>query len=312
MIAIGNVHLSGRLILAPLAGYSDLPFRLLCRRHGASLCVSEMISSHGLVYSQPATRALLASCREDRPVAFQLFGADAGIMGAAAERLNDCRPDLIDINMGCPVSKVTKRGAGAALMTDLPLAERIISAVVATASCPVTVKCRIGPDRTDLNVVSFARMAESAGAAALFVHGRTWKQAFGGEADWHLIAQVKQSVSIPVIGNGDIGDYQQAQSRLAESGCDAVMIGRAALGNPWIFSDLGKPASLEEILATARQHLSLIERWGNGNHLGSIKNQLGRYCKGLPGAAHFRAALYQASDWQALISVLHGHTDLSA
>jgi nifR3 family TIM-barrel protein len=305
IMSIGSVPLSGRLILAPLAGYSDLPFRLLCRRHGAALCVSEMISSHGVFYNQTATKALLVSCPEERPVSFQLFGADAAIMAAAAGRLNDYRPDLIDINMGCPVKKVTKRGGGAALMNDLELAERIISAVVAAADCPVTVKCRIGPDRTNINVTEFARMAEEAGAAAITVHGRTWKQGFSGQADWHQIALVKQAVSIPVIGNGDIGDYHQAQARLAETGCDAVMIGRGALGNPWVFSPAGRPGTPEGILATARQHMTLIADHGNTTHLGAIKNQIGRYYKGLPGAARFRAAIYQATDWQALTTVLN-------
>jgi tRNA-dihydrouridine synthase B len=305
-ISIGSVPLSGHLILAPLAGYSDLPFRLLCRQHGAALCVSEMVSSHGLVYDQPATKALLVSCAEERPVSFQLFGSDAVIMGAAAGLLNDYHPDLIDINMGCPVKKVTKRGGGAALMTDLRLAERIISAVVAAADCPVTVKCRIGPDRSDINVVAFAHMAEAAGAAAITVHGRTWKQGFTGRSDWRQIARVKQAVTIPVIGNGDIGDYHQAQAHLAETGCDAVMIGRAALGNPWVFSAGGKPDSPEVILATVRQHMALIARHGNTRYLGSIKNQVSRYYKGLPGAARFREKIYQAADWQMLTKILEG------
>ncbi len=307
-IVIGSVPLAGQLVLAPLAGYSDLPFRLLCRRHGAALCVSEMISSHGLVYDQPATKALLTSCAEERPVSFQLFGADAAIMAAAAGLLNEYRPDLIDINMGCPVKKVTKRGAGAALMTDLRLAKRIIAAVVAAAGCPVTVKCRIGPDRSDINVIAFARMAEAAGAAAITVHGRTWKQGFTGHADWHQIGRVKQAVSIPVIGNGDIGDYHQAQARLAETGCDAVMIGRAALGNPWIFSAGTRPDSPRAILSTTRQHLTLIAQHGNTRHLGSIKNQIGRYYKGLPGAARFRERIYQAADWRMLTEVLDADT----
>jgi tRNA-dihydrouridine synthase len=190
-------------------------------------------------------------------------------------------------------------------MNDLALAERIISAVVAAADCPVTVKCRIGPDRANINVTVFARMAEAAGAAAITVHGRTWKQGFSGQADWQQIARVKRAVSIPVIGNGDINDYHQAQTRLAETGCDAVMIGRAALGNPWVFSAGGRPGSPEGILATARLHMTLIADYGNTNHIGAIKNQMGRYYKGLPGAARFRAAIYQAADWQALSAVLN-------
>ena len=292
---------SGTLVLAPLAGYTDLAFRLLCRQHGATLCVSEMISSHGLVYRQPATEALLATSAEDRPVAFQLFGADAAVMGEAARLLQPFAPDLIDINMGCPVKKVTKRGAGAALMADPRLAESIIRAVVANSRCPVTVKFRSGPDAATITAVDFARMAEQAGAAALTVHGRTWKQGFCGTADWTIVRQVKEAVTIPVIGNGDVSDYHDAEMKRLASGCDAVMIGRAALGNPWVFSATGRPDRPADILAAGRHHLHLMNIHGL-TRLGSAKNHLGRYFKGFPGASRLRAELYQIADWPHLLS----------
>lgn len=304
MFSIGSVFMTGRLVLAPLAGYSDLPFRLLCRMQGAALCYSEMISSHGLVYNQPATLAMLESCREDRPVAFQLFGADPDVMGEAAALLNRFCPNIIDINMGCPVRKVTKRGAGAALMSNLELAGRIIRSVVDNSSSPVTVKCRSGPDHSTINAVRFAQLAENAGAAAITVHGRTWKQAFSGTADWTIVKSVKQAVNIPVIGNGDINSFDDAFEKRQTTGCDAVMIGRAALGNPWIFSNNGRPRQLSGLIEGVRTHLSLLETYGRNHRLGSIKNHLGRYFKGFSGASQLRAAVYEAPDMHALLAIL--------
>ncbi len=207
MLSIGPVVLRSPLVLAPLAGYSDLPFRLLCRQFGAGLCVSEMISSHGLAYGQAKTLSMLASDTAERPVSFQLFGADPAIMAEAATILSSRNPDLIDINMGCPVKKVTKRGAGAALMANIALAEQLVRAVVDNCSCPVTVKIRSGPNPNAVCAPEFARMAETNGASAVAVHGRTWKLGFSGEADWQIIATVKKEVAIPVFGNGDVQNY---------------------------------------------------------------------------------------------------------
>ena len=295
------------MVLAPLAGYSDLPFRLLCREFGAGLCVSEMISSHGLAYGQSKTISMLASCDQERPVSFQLFGADPSIMGEAAGILASRGPDFIDINMGCPVKKVTKRGAGAALMTDMELAEKIIRAVVDLSSCPVTVKIRSGPDRNTICATEFSRMAEANGVSAVCVHGRTWKQGFSGQADWSIIKEVKESLTIPVLGNGDVQTYADGLKRLEEFGCDGILIGRAAIGNPWIFSERGRPGGLDGVVAVVRQHLHFIDSHINEpNHcLGSIKNHLGKYFKGFPRSSNVRREIYQRRDFASLKSYLH-------
>jgi nifR3 family TIM-barrel protein len=308
MLSIGSLPLKGPLILAPLAGYSDLPFRLLCRHFGAALCVSEMISSHGLVYGQPKTISMLTSCAEERPISFQLFGADPGVMAEAAAILSSAEPDVIDINMGCPVRKVTKRGAGAALMTDIRLAEKIVRAVIENCSCPVTVKIRSGPDSTAVCALDFALMAEANGVSAVAVHGRTWKQQFSGQADWQIVADVKQRVRIPVFGNGDVEHYADAMGRMLQFGCDGVLIGRAAIGNPWVFSKTGRPGSLAPVVEVVRQHLALIESHFEepNRRLGSIKNHLGKYFKGFPGGAKARKEIYRQTDFSALASYLHG------
>ncbi|MDP3694760.1 MAG: tRNA dihydrouridine synthase DusB, partial [Desulfocapsaceae bacterium] len=230
MLQIADLTFVSPFILAPLAGYTDLPFRQLCREFGAGLVVSEMISCHGLAYRQANTLAMLASNPAERPVSFQLFGADPAIMGQAAAILSTFHPDLIDINMGCPVKKVTKRGAGAALMQDPPLARAIITSVIKNSRVPVTVKTRIGVDSQHISAVDFAKMAEDAGVAAVTIHGRTWAQGFTGTADWDIIAQVKQAVSCPIIGNGDIHSHAQGLEMMRQTGCDGIMIGRAALG----------------------------------------------------------------------------------
>ena len=247
-LTIGQIKLASPFVLAPLAGYTDLPFRLVCKEYGASLVYSEMISCHGLVYEQKNTWAMLRTVAEERPFAIQLFGSDPEMMGRAAAIASTMPADLIDINMGCPVRKVVKKGAGAALMKDLPRAQAVIQAVCANATLPVTVKCRSGWDDTTLNAPQLAIIAEAAGVAAITVHARTWAQGFGGLADRGMIARVKQTVSIPVIGNGDVLCYQDGLSLMAETGCDGVMVGRGALGNPWVFSAGKPPATLVERL----------------------------------------------------------------
>ena len=301
MLTIANRTFSSPFVLAPLAGYSDLPFRLLCREFGAGYCVSEMISCHGLAFQQPRTIEMLQSVAAEKPVAFQLFGAEPEIMGEAAAIISQYGPDLIDINMGCPVKKVTKRGAGAALMTDIPLAEKIIVAVRSNTSIPVTVKFRSGPSSTAINAVEFAVMAEESGAAALTIHGRTWAQGFTGSADRQIIGKVKAAVSLPVIGNGDIQSYEDGLSMMADTGCDGVMVGRGALGNPWVFSPAGRPENQYQILAGALRHLELMKQFlPVEKMLGSVKNQVGRYFKGIHGSSKMRAAVYACTSFTEL------------
>ena len=302
MLRIADITIDPPFLLAPLAGYTDLPFRFLCREYGAGLCVSEMISCHGLVYGQQKTAAMLASDPKERPVAFQLFGADEEIMGKAAAIIAQFIPDCIDINMGCPVPKVTKRGAGAALMRNPVLAGRIIESVRKQGGLPVTVKIRSGVDASQMNAVSFARMAENAGAAAITIHGRTWAQGFTGKADWQSISRVKEAVSIPVIGNGDIHSHQDGVSMMEQTGCNGVMIGRGALGNPWVFKESGRPGDLPSIMQGVRRHLELIELYlaPTDRLLGSIKNHIGRYFKLLPGSSDFRKLVYESLTYAEL------------
>jgi tRNA-dihydrouridine synthase B len=301
MLTIADISFNSPLILAPLAGYTDLPFRLLCGEYGAGLTVSEMISCHGLLYGQEKTKKMLASTAEDKPVSFQLFGADPEIMGEATALLNDYNPTLIDINMGCPVKKVTKRGAGSALMKDIHLAEKIVSAVCKQAKVPVTVKTRAGINQDDITALEFTRMCESAGASAITIHGRTWAQGFTGVADWEIVAKAKKIAAIPVIGNGDIDSYTTALAKIEETGCDGVMIGRAALGNPWVFNPKGRPDTLKDIMAGVKRHLELMQ-----NHLDTrrqlayIRNHTSRYFSDFSGCSQIRQTIHAVKTFAKL------------
>jgi tRNA-dihydrouridine synthase B len=300
-LQIKSLHLESPLILAPLAGYTDLAFRLLCRQFGAGLCYTEMISCHGLVYQKEKTQLLTRTVPEERPVALQLFGADPIIMGEAAALVSNMPVDIIDINMGCPVRKVTKKGAGAALMKDAYLAATIISEVCNNTNLPVTVKIRTGWNHDSIVAPDFAKMAEDNGASAIAVHGRTWSQGFVGQVDWQTIARVKNNVAIPVIGNGDVNTYQEALQFMDKTGCDGIMIGRAALGNPWIFSPEGIPTSIAKRMAGLKRHLELIQKYSNTDKiLPKIKNQAGRYFKGIAGGSTIRMQIYQAGSFDEI------------
>lgn len=305
MLLIGSCKINKPFILAPLAGYTDLPFRLLCKEFGAGLAVSEMISCHGLVYQQDNTLRMLKSVQEERPVSFQLFGSDPDIMAEAAEIMASLKPDMIDINMGCPVRKVTKKGAGAALMTTPHIAEEIISKVVSRVQLPVTVKFRSGKDQNTISAVEFAKMAQGAGAAAVTVHARTWAQAFSGVIDPSVIEDVARNVQIPVIGNGDVLSLDDGYTLMKNTGCQGVMIGRAALGNPWVFSKDGRPAGYKQIMDGARKHLTLMQEHLPADRvLGYIKNHISRYFKGLQGASNFRKLLFEAPSAEAINAML--------
>ena len=301
---IKSLHLESPLILAPLAGYTDLAFRLLCRQFGAGICYTEMISCHGLVYQKEKTQLLTRTVPEERPVALQLFGADPIIMGEAAALVSNMPVDIIDINMGCPVRKVTKKGAGAALMKDAYLAATIISEVCNNTNLPVTVKIRTGWNHDSTVAPDFAKMAEDSGASAIAVHGRTWSQGFVGQVDWQTIARVKKNVAIPVIGNGDVNSYQEALQFMDNTGCDGIMIGRAALGNPWVFSPEGIPTSLAKRVAGLKRHLELIQEFSNTDKiLPKIKNQAGRYFKGIAGGSAIRMQIYQAGSFDEILKL---------
>ncbi len=301
---IKSLHLESPLILAPLAGYTDLAFRLLCRQFGAGLCYTEMISCHGLVYQKEKTQLLTRTVPEERPVALQLFGADPIIMGEAAALVSDMPVDIIDINMGCPVRKVTKKGAGAALMKDAYLAATIISEVCNNTNLPVTVKIRTGWNHDSIVAPDFAKMAEDNGASAIAVHGRTWSQGFVGQVDWQTIARVKKNVAIPVIGNGDVNTYQEALQFMDNTGCEGIMIGRAALGNPWVFSPEGIPTSLAKRMAGLKRHLELIQEFSNTDKiLPKIKTQAGQYFKGIAGGSAIRMQIYQAGSFDEILKL---------
>lgn len=286
---IGPVILDNPFILAPLAGYTDLAFRLLCHEMGAGLSVSEMISCHGLVFGQQKTLAMMKTVPEERPFAIQLFGNDPEIMGRAAAIVSTHPVDIIDINMGCPVRKVIKKGSGVALMKDFTRAEAIIHSVIDNTDLPVTIKFRSGWDDSSITAPEFAAMAQAAGACAVTIHARTWAQIFGGRADRSVITRVKESVSIPVIGNGDILCHADGLDMMAETGCDAVMVGRGALGNPWVFRPGDLPDSLAGRLPVLLRHMELAAQHLDAQRmLFRIKNHACRYLTNLPGAAKIR------------------------
>ena len=248
----------------------------------------------------------MQSIAAERPVGIQLFGSDPVLMGKAAAIVSSWPVDLIDLNMGCPARKVIKKGCGAALMKDPQLAQAIIKAVCANTQLPVTVKFRSGWTHDNINGPQFAVMAEAAGAAAVTIHGRTWAQGFGGQADWQVIKAVKEAVTIPVIGNGDILSHADGIKMMIETGCDAVMVGRGALGNPWVFSPTGPPATLSGRLPVIRRYLELADRHLHANRvLFKIKNHTSKFLTGIPGAAFLRKSIYSSETIEEIIALLY-------
>ena len=299
MVTIGNVELAGQVFLAPMAGVTDAAFRLLCRKHGAALCTSEMISSKALMYQDAKTRTLLVQPEEDEPLAVQIFGSDPSCMAEAAQKVTElCRPVIIDINMGCPVGKVVKSGDGSALMKDPELAGRIIEAVVKAVDLPVTVKFRKGFDKGSVNAVPFAQTCQQAGAAAVTVHGRTRAQMYAGKADWDVIRDVKAAVTIPVIANGDVWTGEDAAHILRYTGADAAMIARGAFGDPWIFEranaavegrEIPAPPPLRDRMEEALSALRLAaELKGEKIAVLEARKQLCWYLRGVAHAGYYK------------------------
>lgn len=312
---IGNIELENPYILAPMAGVTDLPFRLLCREQGAGLLCMEMISAKALQYKNKNTKALLVIHPEEYPVSLQLFGSDPDIVSEMAKGIEELPFQILDINMGCPVPKVVKNGEGSALMKNPKLVYQIVSKTVKAIRKPVTVKIRKGFDDMHVNAAEIAKIVEEAGGAAIAVHGRTREQYYSGKADWEVIRQVKEAVSIPVIGNGDVVSGETALAMMKQTGCDGVMIGRAAQGNPWIFRELAeygktgvhpeRPAKEMRKNAMLRHARLQIEFKGEYLGIREMRKHVAWYTKGMEGSAKLREAINRVESYDELEELLN-------
>jgi nifR3 family TIM-barrel protein len=315
-LKIGNIELANPYILAPMAGVTDLPFRLLCMEQGAGLLCMEMISAKALQYKNKNTKALLAIHPKEYPVSLQLFGSDPYIISEMAKEIEELPFQILDINMGCPVPKVVKNGEGSALMKEPKLVYEIVNRTAKAIRKPVTVKIRKGFGDGHVNAAEIAKIIEEAGGAAVAVHGRTREQYYSGRADWEIIRQVKEAVSIPVIGNGDVVSGETAQAMMRQTGCDGVMIGRGAQGNPWIFRELaeyertGETAarpSKEELRAAMLRHARLqIEFKGDYLGIREMRKHVSWYTKGMEGSAKLRDAINRVESYEELEELLGG------
>lgn len=325
---IGNIDV-GFLSLGPMAGVTDMPFRILCKEQGADLIYTEMVSAKGIHYNNTNTKDMLLVDEAERPTALQLFGSEPDIMAETAKRIEDRTFDIFDINMGCPVPKVVNNGEGSAMMKDVKTASAVVSAIVKAVKKPVTVKIRKGFSAGDANAPEFAKAMEEAGASAIAVHGRTREQYYSGKADWDIIAAVKQKVSIPVIGNGDIFTPQDAERMLKYTGCDGIMVARGAQGNPWIFKNIkryfenrvsiqqsetgnvtdvyGKPG-FDEVYAMIVRHLKMLtDLKGEWTAVREMRKHVAWYTEGFPYSAGLRRDINYCLTQEEILECLSGY-----
>lgn len=311
---IGNVELENRVFLAPMAGVTDMPFRVLCKEQGCGLVYTEMVSAKGMHYNDAKSTQLTLLDEKEKPGAVQIFGSEPEIMAEVAAKLDKSDACIVDINMGCPAPKITKNGEGSALMRKPELIAKIVKAVSNATSKPVTVKIRKGWDDENINAVQIAQIAEENGANAVAVHGRTREQYYSGKADWDIIKQIKQTVSIPVIGNGDVVRPIDAKRLFEETGCDAIMIGRGAQGNPWLFNQINKyledgtiiplPTAQQKIETIIRHMNMLIELKGERTGILEMRSHIAWYIKGLRDAAQTKQKIFSLTDKDEIINVL--------
>ncbi|WP_092560640.1 tRNA dihydrouridine synthase DusB [Anaeromicropila populeti] len=317
---IGNVNINGTLVLGPMAGVTDLPYRLLCKEMGADLIYTEMVSAKGIYYNNKNTGLLLEVEEKERPVALQFFGADPDIMGSMAAKIEERNFDILDINMGCPVPKVVNNGEGSALLKNHQLAGKIVSSVTKAIEKPVTVKIRIGFGEKDCKIVDLAKRLEDSGAKAIGVHGRTREQYYSGKADWDSIAAVKEAVSVPVIGNGDVVTPEDAKAMLEHTGCDGVMIARGARGNPWIFQQIKHYFKTGEHLQRpdGKQVVDMILRHGKlqaefkGEYVGirEMRKHVAWYTSGYKNSAKLRSKVNEIETYEDLQVLMKAFLDM--
>ncbi|WP_195940778.1 tRNA dihydrouridine synthase DusB [Romboutsia sp. 1001713B170131_170501_G6] len=316
---IGNLELENKVFLSPMAGVTDLPFRLICKEQNCGMLYTEMINAKALCYDDENTKKMLKIEDAEHPVAVQIFGSDPEFMGRAAQIMNEYPNEVLDINMGCPAPKVVKNGDGSALMRNPKLAEEVLKAVVKNSDKPVTLKIRKGWDDNSVNAVEIAKIAEACGISALAIHGRTREQYYSGKADWDIIGEIKKNISIPVIGNGDVFTVEDARNILDKTNCDAIMIGRGAQGNPWIFKRINHymqtgeilpEPTLEEKINTSIKHLDLaVKEHGEYVAVREMRKHIGWYLKGLKNSARVRDEINKIESHEEVVAKLREYME---